>query len=193
MARPALSGSGRRQLPPLLHETPTASLQSLVKVDLEKQPMSHVTAQSPCRMPLGKKAAKTLWVRGSSQKMSPKEPHVSWRLLNVPLHVPAHCARKGSVPAGGKPSLYTSTIAAINRLGDKTKGSFLKMEDITSPVCRSGNFIGIQGSLKAVDLADAVGLREGNDVTLRIFSLFCCTNAERVLSPLSNKTHVHLR
>lgn len=170
-----------------------ASLQSLVKVDLQKQPMSHVAAQSPCRMPLGKKAAKTLWVRGSSQKMSPKEPHVSWRLLNVPVHVPPRCAWKGPVPAGGKPSLYTSTTAAINRLGDKTKGSFLKMEDTTGPVCRSGNFIGIQGNFKAVDLADAVRLRERNAVTLRISSLFCCTNAGRVLSLLSNKTHVHLR
>lgn len=124
--------------------------------------------------------------------MSPKERHVSWRLLNVPVHVPPCCARKRPVPAGVKPSLYTSTTAAINRLRDKTKGSFLKMENTTGPACRSGNFIGIQGSFKAVDLADAVSLREGNAVTLRIFSRFCGTKAGRVLSLLSNKTHVHL-
>lgn len=97
------------------------------------------------------------------------------------------------MPAGVKPSQYTSTPAAINRLGDKTKGSFLKMEDTSGPVCRSGKFIGIQGSFKAVDLADAVGLREGNAVTLRIFSLFCCTKAVRELSLLLNKTHVHFQ
>lgn len=67
------------------------------------------------------------------------------------------------------------------------------MEDTSGPVCRSGNFIGIQGSFKAVDLADAVGLREGNAVTLRIISLFCCTKAGRELSLLLNKAHVHLR
>lgn len=96
------------------------------------------------------------------------------------------------MPVGVKPSLYTSTTAAINRLGDKTKGSFLKMEHSTGPACRSRNFIGIQGSFKAVDLVDAVSLREGNAVTLRIFSRFCCTKAGRVLSLFSNKTRVHL-
>lgn len=40
------------------------------------------------------------------------------------------------------------------------------MEDTTGPVCRSRNFI---GSFKAVDLADTVGLSEGNAVTEDLF------------------------
>ena len=108
--------------------------------------------------------------------------------------VPPLCAQKGPAPAGVNPSQYTSGTGAINRLGDKTKGSFLKMEDTTGPVCRSGNFkgkAGFQGNLKAVDLADAVGLREGNAVTLRIFSLFPFTKAGCCLSFQIKPTYIY--
>lgn len=60
-------------------------------------------------------------------------------------------------PAGVNPSQYTSATGAINRLGDKTKGSFLKMEDTTGPVCRSGYFkgkAGIRGNFKSVEPED---------------------------------------
>lgn len=83
--------------------------------------------------------------------------------------MPPFCVQKGPAPAGVNPSQYTSATGAINRLGDKTKGGFLKMEDTTSTVCRNENFkgkAGTQGNFKAVEpehqgLADAVGLEEG--------------------------------
>lgn len=180
LARAAFPGSGSCWLSPLLCGTPMTSLQSFIKVCLQDQPVTHVTARSPSHVPLGKHLAETLWVRASFQKMCPKERCVFWRLLNVLCGVSPPCALKGPAPAGVNPSPYTSARGAINRLGDKTKGNFLKMEDTTSTVCGSGNCkrkAGLWGNLKAVDFPDAVGLREGNAVTLRIFSLFCFTKA----------------
>lgn len=125
----ALPGSGSRQLSLLLHGTLMASLQSFVKVDLQKQPITHITVQSSSHIPLGKQAAEAIWVRASSQKISPKEPHIPWRLLMSLCNV-----QKGPAPAGVNPSQYTSDMGAINRPQNKTKGSFLKMEDTTGPV-----------------------------------------------------------
>lgn len=58
LAGPALSGSGRRQLPPLLHETPMASLQFFLKVDIQNQPMNHVAAKAPVACHWGKRQLK---------------------------------------------------------------------------------------------------------------------------------------
>lgn len=141
---------------------------------------AHHSRHSLSHVLMRKYVAETLWVRASFQKMCPKELCISWRLLNVLCGVSPPCALKGPAPAGVNPSPYTSTTGAINRLGDKTKGNFLKMEDTTGTVCRSGNCkgkAGLWGNWKAVDLADATGLREGNAVSLRIFSLFCFTKA----------------
>lgn len=66
--------------------------------------------------------------------------------------MPSLCVQKVPVPAGGNPSQDTSTTAAINRLRDKKKGSFLKMEDTTGPVCRSGTLKGRQGFRKLLKL-----------------------------------------
>lgn len=108
--------------------------------------------------------------------------------------VPLLRVQKGPAPAGVNPSQYTSTTGAINRLGDKTKGSFLKMEDTAGPVCRSGNFkgkAGIQGHFKAVGLAGGVGLGEGNAVTQKIFSLFRFTKAGCCFSFQIKPTYIY--
>lgn len=85
----------------------------------------------------------------------------------------------------------TSTTGAIHRLGDKTKGSFLKTEETTGPAGRSWNAkpkADTEGTIKAVGLVG--GLGEGNTVTLRIFPLFLFIRRGHFLSFQINPTHI---
>lgn len=72
LAWPALSGSGRRQLPTLLRETSMASLQSFIKVDLQKELVSHVAAQSPLACHWEKRQLKPFGWESSPRKWAPR-------------------------------------------------------------------------------------------------------------------------